>query len=85
MIGTLCDFVALGAPRPTGVTTNRFSAFALVGRSSKVSNSVPSPKFRFRVGCLRVSIAAACLRSGSGAIVGVPLFVLDDAMDEEGE
>jgi hypothetical protein len=51
----LSDF---GAPRPTGCLTNLFSSVAEVGRSSKISSSVPSPKLRRLVGFVIVLFAA---------------------------
>ena len=68
--GTVFGRAAFGAPRATGATVNRFSTLALVGRSSKVSSSVPSPKLRFLVGWVSVPILAASLRRCSGARVG---------------
>ena len=58
---------------------------ALVGKSSKISSSVPPPKFLFLVGWVNVSIAAASLLRCSGATVGVALFAFADAVDEDGE
>ena len=83
--GAPLGFTVLGAPRLTGVTTNRFSSLALVGKSSKISSSAPSPKFLFLVGWVNVSIAAASLLRCSGATVGVALFAFADAVDEDGE
>lgn len=54
----------LGAPRPTGCLMNLLSALADVGRSSKMSSSLPSPKLRRRVGFVMVFLAAAASSAG---------------------
>lgn len=58
----------------TAVTRYLLSTVLLVGKSSKISNSDPSPKLRFLVGWVRVPILAASLRRCSGAMVGVVAF-----------
>src|SRR5271154_6696404 len=65
----LSDF---GAPRPTGCLTNLFSSVAEVGRSSKISSSVPSPKLRRLVGFVIVLFAAAANISGGRSLLLLP-------------
>lgn len=72
--GAKCDCPSLllrdlGAPRPIGILVNLLSALAEVGRSSKISSSVPSPKLRRRVGFVTAFLAAAA----SSAAVRLPL------------
>lgn len=61
----------LGAPRPEGLLINLLSADDEVGRSSNDANSLPSPKFRRRVG--RVSVRFPPARKFSGLVsLGFP-------------
>lgn len=55
----------LGAPLPPGSFMNFCSVTLLVGRSSKTSSSLPSPKFRFLLGLVSKFVAAAALRSAT--------------------
>lgn len=68
--GAKCDCPSLlrrdfGAPRPIGCLTNLLSMVAEVGRSSKISSSVPSPKFRRRAGFVMVFLAARVNSGGA--------------------
>lgn len=52
-----------GAPRPAGFLVNLLSVETDVGKSSKDSNSVPSPKLRRRVGRVSVRLAVGLVLS----------------------
>ncbi len=66
----------LGAPRAIGCLTNFDSVVADVGKSSKTSSSLPSPKALRRMGFVTVRLEAASRVRDSGATSRRPVGVL---------